>query len=256
VTSPAGLAIEDLTIAYGGNVAVERATLSAPMGQVTGLIGPNGAGKSSLFNGCCGLVRPRNGRIRLGDRDITGASTAARARAGLGRTFQVMQLIGAMSARENVELGVAARYAGRHPLRHLTAGATARRRVQDAADVALERCGIGHLADRPTNLLSTGQRRLVELARAAAGGFDVLLLDEPSSGLDESETERFGETVRSIVDEDGVGVLLVEHDMDLVMGICEHLFVIEFGRMLADGTPEEIRNDPLVRAAYLGEEAA
>ena len=248
-----GLEVEGLAVAYGGNVAVDNASLHAPPGRITGLIGPNGAGKTTLFNACCGIVRARQGQVRLEGRDLTRASTSARGRAGLGRTFQVMQLIGSMTARQNVELGVAARLAGVNPLRHLSCRGASRRAVAAAAESALDQCEVLHLADEQTSSLSTGQRRLVELARVAAGGFGVMLLDEPSSGLDEAETDRLGKVVKSIVREQGVGVLLVEHDMELVMGICGHIYVLDFGTMLFDGSPEQVRNHPAVRAAYLGE---
>jgi ABC-type branched-subunit amino acid transport system ATPase component len=248
-----GLEVKDLTITFGGVVAVDSVSLTAPMGTITGLIGPNGAGKTTTFAGCSGLVRPTSGSVRLFGRDLTSASPAQRARAGLGRTFQRVEVCESMTVRANVLVGAEARVSGVNPLRQLgigdRSGTTGR-----MAD-ALARCGIEALADRPVRSLSTGQKRLVELARVLAGDFRFLLLDEPSSGLDDAETERFGEILRHIVAELGVGILIVEHDMDLVMGVCERLHVLEFGHLIFSGTPAETRASELVRAAYLGAEA-
>jgi ABC-type branched-subunit amino acid transport system ATPase component len=245
-----GLSVERLRVAYGGNVAVSDATFDAPLQSVTGLIGPNGAGKTSSFNACSGLLRAE-GTIRFAGEDLTDFSPPARARAGLGRTFQVMQLVTSMNVRDNVALGSAARRAGRNPLRHLSLGVTNRSAVTTATEAALEQCGIADLAGEPVARLSTGQRRLVELARTVAGEYRLLLLDEPSSGLDESETEAFGRILQGLV-RDGLGILLVEHDMSLVMAVCEHIFVLDFGRIVFDGAPSEVLASDIVRAAYLG----
>jgi ABC-type branched-subunit amino acid transport system ATPase component len=165
-----------------------------------------------------------------------------------------MELYGSLNVADNVRLGYEAREAGQSPWRQVVS--TRRQRV--AADrvvtEALELCGITDLADRNVGALSTGQRRLVELARVHAGGFRFLLLDEPSSGLDHSESERFGEILCEMVDRLGVGILLVEHDMALVMRVCRYLYVIDFGVPIFDGTPEATRRSEVVRAAYLGDE--
>ena len=248
-----GLEVDDLTITFGGVIAVSSVSLGAPMGTITGLIGPNGAGKTTTFAGCTGLVRPATGRVRLFGSDVTKTSPAQRAKAGLGRTFQRVEVCESMSVRDNVLVGAEARIAGANPLRHL--GLSGRTETARRVDDALDRCAIDHLADRPVRSLSTGQKRLVELARVLAADFRFLLLDEPSSGLDDKETERFGAILRHIVAELGVGILLVEHDMDLVMGVCSRLHVLEFGHLIFTGSPAETRSSDLVRAAYLGAES-
>jgi ABC-type branched-subunit amino acid transport system ATPase component len=248
-----GLVVEDLRIAYGGNVAVERAALDAPLGRITGLIGPNGAGKTSTFNACSGLLRPAGGRIELFGVDASRLSVQRRARAGLGRTFQGTELCQGLDVRTNVALGPEARQAGSNGFRHVVSTRGRRAGVAVATDAALARCGISQLADRPVAGLTIGQRRLVELARVLAAGYRLLLLDEPSSGLDEEETDQFGALLAAVVRDDGVGILLVEHDMRLVMSVCEHIFVLDFGRMIFDGTPEATRRSDIVRAAYLGD---
>jgi ABC-type branched-subunit amino acid transport system ATPase component len=250
--SEPGVAISELTVAFGGNVAVASVTMAAPMGRITGLIGPNGAGKTTTFNACSGLVQPRSGTVRLFGREVTKAGPAERARLGLGRTFQRVEVCSEMSVRDNVLVGAEARVAAASPLRQLVASRRGQRALELAVDDALERCGIASLADAPMASLSTGRRRLVELARVVASGFRFLLLDEPSSGLDDAETERFGEILKSLVADLSLGILLVEHDMDLVMGVCDHLHVLEFGHLIFEGLPAETRASDVVRAAYLG----
>jgi ABC-type branched-subunit amino acid transport system ATPase component len=161
-----------------------------------------------------------------------------------------------MTVAENVALGREAGLAGSNPLRQLVSSGRTAAALRRTVDEALELCGITDLASRPAGALSTGQRRLVELARAAAGDYRMLLLDEPSSGLDPAESERFGAILRRIVDERGTGILLVEHDMALVMSVCEYLFVLDFGCLIFEGTPSETRQSPVVRAAYLGADEA
>jgi ABC-type branched-subunit amino acid transport system ATPase component len=249
-----GLAVEGLTIRYGGLVAVDGVSLQAPLGRITGLIGPNGAGKTTTFNACTGLARPSTGRIRLLGKDVTGLAPQKRAQRGLGRTFQRMELFDSLSVEENVRLGREARLAGVHPSRQLYARRREALVVREAADEALELCGLAHLARLNAGDLSTGQRRLVELARCAAGDFQVMLLDEPSSGLDHDETVRFGEILQALVVARGVGILIVEHDMSLVLSVCAYLHVLDFGQLIFEGTPEEAVSSEIVRAAYLGDD--
>jgi ABC-type branched-subunit amino acid transport system ATPase component len=250
---PAGVEVEELTVRYGGKTAVDGLSLTAPLGRVTGLIGPNGAGKTTTFGAVSGLVPPSAGTVRLFGQDVSRRSAAARARLGLGRTFQRPELCPSLTVMDNVALGCEALAAGGNlwrqivPRRHDTA------RLRDQAAVA---CGITGLAGTAVAALSLGQRRLVELARVRAGGYRMLLLDEPSSGLDPAETARFGAIVRCLVDESGVGVLLVEHDMSLVMEICDYLYTLDFGRLIFAGTPAETRASAVVRAAYLGDDDA
>ena len=249
-----GIDAERLSVAYGGLAALSGATFSAPLTRVTGLIGPNGAGKTTTFNALTGLVTPTSGTVRLLGETVTNRSPAHRARRGLGRTFQRMELVNAMPVHTNVLLGAECRLVGSNPWRQLITSRHERRGVEEATKEALELCGIADLADRTVATLSTGQRRLVELARVVAGRFRMLLLDEPSSGLDEEETGRFGEILTTIVQERGIGILLVEHDMTLVMSICDYIYVLDFGQLIFEGTVAETQNSDLVRAAYLGDD--
>jgi ABC-type branched-subunit amino acid transport system ATPase component len=247
-----GLVAESLVVRYGGIVAVDDVSLEAPNGRITGLIGPNGAGKTTIFNACSGLVRPASGRVLLDDSDVTSLSLPRRAQRGLGRTFQRMELWDSLSVRDNVQLGREGLLAGSSPWRQLVARRFDRAEAAAAADAALETCGLLPLADRPAGTLSTGSRRLVELARVLAGGSSMLLLDEPSSGLDDAESERFGAILRDAVAERGVGVLLVEHHMELVLDLCAYIYVLDFGQLLFAGTPAQTVASDDVRAAYLG----
>jgi ABC-type branched-subunit amino acid transport system ATPase component len=247
-----GLVAESLVVRYGGLVAVDDVSLAAPAGRITGLIGPNGAGKTTIFNACSGLVRPTSGRVLLDDTDVTSMSLPRRAQRGLGRTFQRIELWDSLSVRENVQLGREGLLAGSSPWRQLVARRSDRAEAAAAADAALETCGLLPLAGRPAGTLSTGSRRLVELARVLAGGSSMLLLDEPSSGLDDAESARFGAILRDAIASRGVGVLLVEHHMELVLDVCDYLYVLDFGQLLFEGTPAETVASDDVRAAYLG----
>jgi ABC-type branched-subunit amino acid transport system ATPase component len=249
-----GLDLAHITVRYGGHVALNDVSLTAPVGRITGLIGPNGAGKTTLFNVASGLVRPAAGTLQLHGADLSALDPAARARQGLGRTFQKMELFDSLTVRENVSLGREAALAGRRPWRHLAETGTEQRSRGEAAEQALRLAGIADLAGRPVAALSTGQRRLVELARCLAGQFDVLLLDEPSSGLDGAETVRFGEILTRVVAARAVGILLVEHDMALVMSICDYVHVLDFGTKIFEGTTAAVSSSEEVRAAYLGTE--
>jgi ABC-type branched-subunit amino acid transport system ATPase component len=250
-----GLAVRGLRVSFGGLVAVTDVSLLAPVGRITGLIGPNGAGKTTTFNACSGLIRPDAGSIVLDGRDVTRISAARRARLGLGRTFQRMELFEGLTVRQNVEMGWEAARADSAPWRHVFAGRSEVVRMRDATEAALDLCKIGELADRSVSSLSTGQRRLVELARVLAGGFHVLLLDEPSSGLDAAETTAFGKILERVIHERGAAILLVEHDMSIVMDICAYVYVLDFGRLVFEGTPEQVANSDVVRSAYLGASA-
>jgi ABC-type branched-subunit amino acid transport system ATPase component len=250
-----GLRLVDLQVCFGGLVAVAASNLAAPVGQITALIGPNGAGKTTTFNACSGLRRPTSGQVFLDGQDVTRSSPSARARRGLGRTFQLMELYDSLDVRHNVALGCEAAFAGTNPLRHIVASRAQRALVEERVEHALALCGIEALADRNPAELSTGQRRLVELARAVAGDFRLLLLDEPSSGLDPTETEDFGQVLRTVVDTGRTGILLVEHDMSLVMSMSDYCYVLDFGTLIFEGTPEQIAASPVVRAAYLGSAA-
>ena len=248
------LVLENVMVRFGGLVAVAGVSLRVRIGQPVGLIGPNGAGKTTTFNACSGLVRPQSGSVKLFGEDITHKRPAARARLGLGRTFQLMELYDRLSVRQNVGMGLEAKLAGTRLLGPIMSSAAERRAVADATEHALARCGITHLADRRAGVLPIGQRRLVELARALAGNFQILLLDEPSSGLDESETAAFGEVLCSVIAEDKRGILLVEHDMSLVRAVCDYTYVLDFGKLITEGPTAEMLASDLVRDAYLGRE--
>jgi ABC-type branched-subunit amino acid transport system ATPase component/branched-subunit amino acid ABC-type transport system permease component len=250
-----GLEVRQLTVKFGGLIAVDNLTFEAPIGRVTGLIGPNGAGKTTTFNACSGVVRPSTGRVLLHGDDVSGASPPSRARKGLGRTFQITELCENLTVRENVAMGREAGIAGSGMLSQMIASRAAKRAVSGAADEAIELCGIQHLAEVQAGALTTGERRLVEVARCLAGDFDVLLLDEPSAGLDRSESARLSQVLRIVMDKRRCGILLVEHDMAFVMGLCDYIYVLDFGRLLFDGRPEAIAASPAVQAAYLGSSA-
>jgi branched-chain amino acid transport system ATP-binding protein len=224
-------------------MALSGVDLEAEPGCVTGLIGPNGAGKTTLFNVVSGLQPPTRGRVLLGGEDITRRSVHERARLGLARTFQRLEIFGSLTVRENVQVGAEIR-------RRYT-----RTRI-DTAEVTkslLERTRIDHLAEQRADTLSTGQARLTELARALATEPQLLLLDEPGSGLDSSESEEFGHLLLDLAGE-GLGILMVEHDMELVMKVCSRIHVLDFGEKIAEGSPDEIRANKRVQAAYLGED--
>jgi len=250
-----GLAVTDLEVRFGGLLAVDRVSLTARQGTVTGLIGPNGAGKTTTFNACTGLLKPSGGHVSIAGADVSHRGPSARARKGLGRTFQKMELFETLTVRENIEAGAEGVLAGANPITHLASNPGQWRQVRAAADNAMTLCDISELADVAVSALSTGQRRLVELARCLAGPFGLLLLDEPSSGLDRTETEWFGEILKRVISERGVGILLVEHDMSLVLDICEYIYVLDFGELIFEGTPRQIVDSPVVKAAYLGDAA-
>jgi branched-chain amino acid transport system ATP-binding protein len=235
------LEAHEVSVRFGGHLAVDHVDLAVDGGQITGLIGPNGAGKTTLFNVLTGLQTPTGGRVELAGADITKMAAHKRSRLGLGRTFQRLELFGSLSVRDNV----------------LTAAELARSesvRPTEVTDQLLDRVGLDSVADMRADSLSTGNARLLELARALAGGPKVLLLDEPASGLDESETDRFADLLVNLA-ADGMAVLVVEHDVPLVMRICHTITVLNFGVVLASGTAAEIQQDQAVVEAYLGQGA-
>ncbi len=235
------LEVEGVSVQFGGLLAVDDASFSVPAGCVTGLIGPNGAGKTTLFNVITGLQAPSRGRVLLGDDDVTRRRPYRRARLGIARTFQRLEAFGSLTARENVLVALEMR----------RRWASSRYDCEAVADELLARVGITSVADTRVEALPTGSARLVELARALATEPKVLLLDEPSSGLDDQETDALGVLLHHLTS-DGLGVLLVEHDMPLVMEACTHISVLDFGRIIAEGTPTEIQANPSVQRAYLG----
>ena len=227
---------------FEGVQALRDVTLQLHRGEIVGLIGPNGAGKSTLVNVLSGFDRPTTGSVELEGRDVTRWTPHRRGRHGLARTFQHSHAFRSLSVRENVEVAALGVRAG---------GREARRRANEL----LERLGLAAQADRPAAALPHGDERRLGLARALATDPRFVLLDEPAAGLSESELDDFGTVIRSVRDEHGAGVLLIDHNMALVMEICDRVHVLDQGRMLAAGTPQEIRSNLDVASAYLGESA-
>ena len=242
-----GLEVTDVSVRFGGLAALSDVCLEAPNGSITGLIGPNGAGKTTLFNVIMGMQRPTGGTVVLDGRDLSGLSPHRRARLGLGRTFQRLELFGTLTVGEN--LAVAASMGRRRFSRSTPV------HPQAVAEGLLEQLGLASVAEVRADALPTGTGRLVELGRAMAVRPTVLLLDEPASGQDAEETARFATVLRGLAD-DGLAVLLVEHDMDLVMGVCTRVVVLDYGRVIAAGEPAAVQGDPAVQQAYLGSMSA
>ncbi len=243
-----------LTIRFGGNLAVSEVDLAVEAGAVTGLIGPNGAGKTTTFNMICGVLAPTSGQVILDGKDVSRLGTHKRARLGIGRTFQRIEVFSSMTVRENVQVGCEIRQGwGRTtaPGPQLLAPKGAELTAADEVDLILDRLGLTEHAEVRAGQLSTGRARLVELGRALAIRPRVLLLDEPASGLDDTETEEFGLLLRQLADA-GLSILMVEHDVPLVMKVCAQIFVLDFGRIIASGTAADIQQNEAVLNAYLG----
>ena len=242
------LETEDVTVRFGGNVAVDAASVTAEAGKVTGLIGPNGAGKTTLFNVVTGLLPPTDGVVRLDGRDITKLKPHRRARLGMARTFQRLELFTSLSVRENIRVAGEIRNRWSRAFLGLSRDRTLGREV----DEMIDRIGLGAVADEEVSSIPTGQARVVELGRALMTRPSLLLLDEPASGQDDAETEAFGVLLRQLA-ADGIGIFLVEHDVTLVMDVCDHIHVVDFGEIIAGGSPDEIQRDQIVLDAYLGD---
>jgi branched-chain amino acid transport system ATP-binding protein len=255
MTAPA-LELEGVTVRFGGITALTDVDLCAAAGEVLGLIGPNGAGKTTLFDVVSGVTTPDSGRVRLDGTDITSLGAVARSRLGMRRTFQRVQTFGWLTVEDNVLSALEWRGGGGGLLADLVALPSRRRRERErrerTADV-LERCGLTVVAKDQASSLPIGLGRMVEVARAIVDPPKVLLLDEPTSGLDETEAARLGELIKSIGSDKSCAVVLVEHDVGFVMRQCHRIVVLDLGRVLAAGSPEEIQANVEVRAAYLGE---
>jgi branched-chain amino acid transport system ATP-binding protein len=244
------LVAEGLRVSYGGVRAVDDVTLAIPEGSIVGLIGPNGAGKSSLIDALTGYVRPAGGTVKFLDEEVTRLRPHLRARRGLARTFQAVELFDDLTVRENLlassdDLG---------PFVSLAELFAPRWRPHEAVDWALTVCDLHDVADSLPSVLPHGRRKLVGVARALARRPRVVLLDEPAAGLDTHETELLGQRLCELPGK-GVSALLVDHDMGLVLSVCDFVYVLDFGRLIASGTPSEVRRSPEVIAAYLGSQA-
>jgi ABC-type branched-subunit amino acid transport system ATPase component len=234
------LNVEKLSVFYGGVKALNELSMRLEPSRIYGLIGPNGAGKSTAINAISGAIRPTAGSIRLRDRDLTAQVAHERARAGIGRTFQNLALFQSMTVYENIACGAL----------HAR-GAAGRGDAATAVDRLIEEFGLEAVRDRHTKALPLGIRKRVELARAFASNPSVLLLDEPAAGLTPEDMEDLKRRVQGLRDAGGIA-LIVEHHMGLVMSLCEHLYVLEFGKLIASGSPQQVVADPLVQAAYFG----
>jgi ABC-type branched-subunit amino acid transport system ATPase component len=239
----------DVTVRFGGLVAVDKVSLDVSRGEIVGMIGPNGAGKTTTFGALWGLVPLAEGRVHLAGHDITSWRPARRARAGMARTFQRLELFGSMTVSENLRYASEAHALGERPWR-LFGGR--RHQDEERVDEVVDLLGLGSVLDRIVSDLPVGVNRVVEFGRALVTNPSMLLLDEPSSGLDVAETSEFAEHVRSAVDQLGCAVLLIEHDMSLVTRVCERLYVLDFGQLIATGPTADVVADDRVKAAYLG----
>jgi branched-chain amino acid transport system ATP-binding protein len=245
VTTGGVLEVRGMSKRFGGLVAVDDVSLEVTPGRVTSLIGPNGAGKTTLFNCLTGVLTPSAGTVTLDGRDLTHLSTHRRAQLGIGRTFQRLEVFAGMTVENNLLV------AAESVQRHRDAGSGGPREV---VELALEMTDLKEVRHALAGELSTGTLRLVELGRALCTQPKVLLLDEPGSGLDSSESGALEEILRDLATS-GMSVFLVEHDVDLVMAVSELIYVVDFGRLIATGTPKAIAGSSIVRAAYLGVDA-
>ena len=249
------LEITGLTMSFGGLVAVDHVDLAVNTGEIVGLIGPNGAGKTTLFNCISRFYEPQRGTIHFKDRDITRARSHEIIRLGIARTFQNVELCRSMTTLENLLVGQHAVMRGgaiRDGFR-LPGVAADEARATARADEMLELLGLAEHRDRVVSMLPFRLQKLVELGRALVSKPALLLLDEPTAGADPRESQGLADLIRRLRDRFELSVLVVEHDMSFVMGLCDQLYVLDFGRRIAAGAPAQVRHDPAVITAYLGE---
>jgi branched-chain amino acid transport system ATP-binding protein len=248
------LQANEITVRFGGLVAVKNVSFTIPEKSIVSLIGPNGAGKTTFFNVLTGLYRPTTGNVLLGDKDITGQSPHRIAQLGMGRTFQNIRLFGLMTASENVMVAQHSHTTSNilQIVGHTRHQKREEREAREFAQELLDFVGIGQHADEYARNLSYGDQRRLEMARALALRPQVLLLDEPTAGMNPQESAVFVDFVRRTRDERGVSILLIEHDMSVVMKVSERITVLDQGEKIAEGGPDDIRNNQRVVEAYLG----
>ncbi len=240
------LVVDNISVQFGGHIAVNDVSLSVKPGTITGLIGPNGAGKTTLFNVISGLLTPTNGSVHFMDQEITNLAPHKRARLGIGRTFQRLELFNSLSVVDNIRVSIeiSNQWGNTRPYQDDSITKAEINRILDIT-------GLDAVRNTMATEIPTGQARLVELARALILQPKILLLDEPASGQNDQETETFGLLLRKICNS-GVSIFLVEHDMALVMNTCDEVNVLDFGCIIAKGSPSEIQEHELVLEAYLG----
>jgi len=263
-SAPSGatsLSATGITVRFGGLVALADVSIDVPPGTIIGLVGPNGAGKSTLFGVLSGLLRPASGRVFIGGNDVTNVNPQSRARLGLARTFQQPELFMGLSVRDHLVLGHRVHYERRRfwsDLVNFRAIFPPSTFETERVDELLELLGLTRIANTPVAVLPLGLSRLVEVGRALDTCPTVVLLDEPLSGLDYRATENLIAVFERVVasSEDGLSLLMVEHDVASVLSLSSNIFVLDFGQVIAQGTPQEIRANAAVRAAYLGDEDA
>ncbi len=255
-SAPAVFEVADVTVRFGGLTALDSVSLRVAPGEVHGVIGPNGAGKTTLFNVCCGFVRPDAGTLRWQDRELDALRPSQLAGLGIARTLQGVGLFGGLTVLENVMVGAGtlARAGFASSLLGLPRSDRSERELRARALATLESLGAEDVAHRLPGTLPYPVQKRVALARALVSRPKLLLLDEPASGLSEEEMSELGATIRSLAGD--TSIMLVEHHMDLVMSVCDRITVLDFGQVIAAGVPDEVRADPAVVAAYLGDAVA